>query len=339
MVERLKDVVFHFDGGLASSGQMHLYEYSRSQYGLSRILTAVEQFRRTGAVIDRVTRNQRVKLLVSVPREGSFELEVKVAVRDAAEAYFKGLDFDTLFALVLDKLIPKGEEHFELIRTLALIQFNERQGDEEWRSLLEGVAGGQPASPQDALKIIDYALQSGNQEIGRANITYDRLRRAQIILESDCLRQEAISASGALDGKVDPDQLNKLVAKVRPIFDEVAVPLNESATYLSIGASGEPGKYYHLDRERLEHIQSRVLDETQILIRARIKSYDRESGTGRMRSDAFSGVKSFQVDPDLRDAVQPEIIRAMNKRDVDLTCVRYTDRNGIVTSYVVQAVD
>lgn len=339
MAERFEDVIFHFDGGLASLGQMHLYEYSRSQYGLSRILTAVEQFRRTGRVIEKVTKNQRVGLLVSVPREGSFELQVKVAVRDAAETYFKDIDFDTLFALVLDKLIPKGEEHFDLVRNLAKIQHDEGLPDGEWKEILAQVADGQPASSQDALKIIDYALRSKNPEIGRKNITYDRMRRAQIILESDCLRQSAIGAGKKEIDKIDFDSLNKLVAKVRPIFDEVAVPLNESATSLSIGAKSNPGKYYHLDRERLDHIQSRVLDETEEKIRVRIKSYDRESGTGRMRSDEFFGVKSFQVDPEVRDEVQPEIIHAMNRGAVDLTCARYTDRNGVVTSYVVRSVD
>lgn len=138
---------------------------------------------------------------------------------------------------------------------------------------------------------------------------------------------------------VDYAQIDKLVARVRPIFSELAVPFASSATSLTIGNKKSADSYYRLDSDRLDLIRSRLLDETEVELRVRIKSYDRENGTGRMRSDDFSGIKSFQVDPDVRNEVQPEIIRAMNKRDVTITCARYTDKNGIVTSYVVKSVD
>ena len=151
-------------------------------------------------------------------------------------------------------------------------------------------------------------------------------------------RRKILSSNDRLLSDIDYEQVDKLVAKVRPIFNEVAVPFASSATSLTIGTKKNVDRYYRLDADRLEVIKSRLLDETEIELRVRIKSYDRETGTGRMRSDQFVGIKSFQVDPDVRKEVQPAIIQAMNKREIDLTCVRYTDKNGIVTSYVVRSV-
>lgn len=334
----LEHVLLRFDGGIASGGHMHLYEYSRAQYGFARILTTIEQFRRSGKVIDKVSKNQKVTLIVSAPEKGSFELDIKIAVRDASETYLSGIPFELLLSVVLDRLIPKGEEYSNLVSRLAKIQVAEKPEDVEWLKTLTQISDGGVAQAEDALRVVRHALNSSNPAIGRAEIDPDDIRRAQLFLESDVKREEIIDKYHGLAGKIDYSELDKLVAKVRPIFSEVAVPFSSSATNLTIGRGKNKDKYYRLDGERLDFIKSRVLDETEVELRVRIKSYDRETGTGRMRSDNFVGVKSFQVDPDVRGEVQPEIIRAMNRRDVTLGCARYTDKNGIVTSYVVRSI-
>lgn len=335
----LEHVLLRFDGGIASGGHMHLYEYSRAQYGFARILTTIEQYRRSGKVIDKVSKNQKVTLIVSAPEKGSFELDIKVAVRDASETYLSGVPFDLLLSIVLDRLIPRGEEHSHTIEALAKIQISEGPEDAAWLETLKAISAGETPSAEDALKIINHALGSNSPAIDRAEIEPDDLRRAQLLLESDVKRRKILSNNDKRLSDIDYEQIDKLVAKVRPIFNEVAVPFASSATSLTIGTKKNVDRYYRLDADRLEVIKSRVLDETEIELRVKIKSYDRETGTGRMRSDQFVGVKSFQVDPDVRKDVQPAIIQAMNRREIDLTCVRYTDKNGIVTSYVVRSVD
>lgn len=338
MAEQLKDVVLRFQGGLADGGRMHLYEYSRAQYGFARILTTIEQYRRSGKIIEKVSKNQKIDLIVSVPKKGSFELDIKVAVRDAAETYLETVPFELLFSLVLDRLIPRNEEHEKLIQELAKIQIAERPADLEWLGVLRSIAEGEQAASGQALRIVNAALNSSNAAVGRAGITYDQLRRAQLLLESDYQRQITIVDEEKFLKGIDSAEIDKLVARVRPMFNEVAVPFASSATELTIGNDISSDAYYRLDPDRLEHIQSRILDETEVTLNVWIKSYDRETGTGRMRSDEFSGVKSFQVDPSVREEVQPEIIRAMNKRNIDVTFVRYTDKNGVVTSYMARSV-
>ena len=344
-MDLMEEVVLKFDGGLATRGQMHLYEYGRAQYGVSRVLTTIEQFRRTGSVIDKVSKTRKIDLIVSAPKEGTFQLDILVSVREAAEAFLKDVPFDVLFSLVLERLIPPGEEHEKLITNLgkiALAQLNalpNRNPDQEkWRDELSEIGAGALATPEQALRIVDYGLNTPNAAIGRAGIEYDEMRRAQLILASDAHRARTLAEHSEAIKKIDYGQLDKLVAKVRPMFNEVAVPLDRSANVITLGVSEDHERYYRFDRARLNLIQSRRLDETIVEIKVRIKSYDRENGNGRMRSDEFSGVKSFLVDPDVRSEVQPEIIAAMNRRDVVLKCARYTDSNGIVTSYIVRGV-
>jgi hypothetical protein len=141
-----------FNGGLASGGHIHLYEYSRSQYGFSRFITTVEQFRRTGGVIDRVTSGRTIDMIVSAPERGSFELSVVVPVLKATADALAGTSFKALFSYAWAKLLPAGDKKGQLAIDLAKIEL---ERERERAKLL----GSRDQSETDRLRLLSQIIK------------------------------------------------------------------------------------------------------------------------------------------------------------------------------------
>jgi hypothetical protein len=331
-------IALTYDGDIASLGKMRLYEYGRSQYAFSRILTTVEQYRRTRQIIDRVTSTKRVDLIVTAPRRGSFRLDVDVDSDAPAAAGVA--DFETLFALVLDRLIPMGEEFSDLAASLARIRHREvsqaANVDQQLLQSLDDLAAGEVYDPKLVLDTLEWAINSSNRAIARADISQDEIERAFALTKSDIARQGIIKR---YRGQVNIQELNVLTAKVRTIFNELAVPLGKSADIISIGTATAKRKFYHFDRKRLDFINARDLDAEEIELWVKIKNFDVESATGSMRIDGAGPSKRFNVDPAAGQEVRTNVVLAMNQAGVDVVCVVYKDSNGIVTSYMIKEVN
>lgn len=330
-----------YDGQLAAQGQMLLYEYGRSQYAFSRIITTVEQYRRRKIVLQKIAPSSRVKLKVRAPEKGSFKLEVDIDT--SPDAAVGTADFDVLFAVVLDRLIPGAEEFSEIAATLARIKVAEWNGvgvdqdfNDQAKERIREVAIGAPCSSDLLLKLLLWAKNTLNRAVARSGISQEEIERAEQITISDIERKSVISKGRV---NLDADEINRLTARIRPMFKELAVPLGESADVIWIGSPKDKAKFYSFDRVRLNLIDSRVLDERETELSIKIKSFDVESGNGSMRIHGEPGVKYFSLDPATRNKVQQKTISAMAYDKVSVVCAVYTDSNGVVTSYLLRDVE
>lgn len=330
-------VALTYDGRIASGGRMLLYEYGRSQYAFSRILTTVERYRRSREIIERVSPSKRVDLVVSTPKQGSFQLDIDVDTppRDNTPS------FDALFALVLDRLIPPGEEFLDLVKSLAKIRLAEIRSEEITGNApsasqvrqIELAASGETYDVATAYALVRWARRSPNRAIARADWTQDELDRAEKLLASDMKRKQLVDHH---KGMIDGADIDKLAGRVRPIFKELAVPLGKSADVINIGGEGDKAALYRFDHRRLRVINERMLDEEEVELVVKIKNFDVESSTGSFRSDDFKGVRRFSLDPTTKDEIQSKIILGMEQGSIALLCAVYTDSNGIISSYLVR---
>jgi hypothetical protein len=330
-----------YDGRLASGGEMLLYEYGRSQYAFSRLVTTVEQYRRRRVILQKIVPASRVKIRVRAPERGSFRLDASV---DTSPTGARGTaNFDVLFAVVLDRLIPGLDEFQSLAEALAKIKAAEWQSgddtggefDARARSRVAEIATGDSYASDVLLELLLWAQSSVNRAIARADISQEVLDRAIVIVRSDVARKDLIRRASF---DLDSAEIDKLTARVRPMFNELAVPLGDSADTISIGSPGNRSLFYAFDRERLGYIGTRELDSEEIEIEAKIKNFDVESGNGSMRISGEKGVRYFSLDPAERDEIQHEIVLGMNKSQVTLGCAVYKEANGIITSYMVRSI-
>ncbi|WP_370237560.1 hypothetical protein [Brevundimonas sp.] len=318
---------------------MLLYEYGRSQYAFSRILTTVERYRRSREIIDRVVPSKRVDLIVSAPKKGSFQLDVDVDT----PAKDNTPSFDALFALVLDRLIPPGEEFLDLVKSLAKIRLAEIRTEEitgaavsdHLARQIELAATGETYDVATAFALVRWARRSPNRALARADWSQEELERAEKLLASDMKRKQLVDHH---KGQVDGADIDKLAGRVRPIFKELAVPLGKSADVINIGADDDKSGLYRFDRRRLQAINERHLDAEEVELTVKIKNFDVESSTGSFRSEEFKGVRRFSLDPTTKDTIQSEIIIGMERGSIDVVCAVYTDSNGIISSYLVRNV-
>lgn len=330
-----------YDGKLAASGEMLLYEYGRSQYAFSRIVTTIEQYRRRRVVLQKIAPSSRVRLKVKAPTRGSFKLEVDVDT--SPDTAIGAAEFDVLMAIVLDKLIPGAEEFADMAKKLAVVKVAEWRGeavsdgfDASERARVTSVAEGEVCSSELIIKLIGWAKITLNRSVARLAISQNELERAEQIIRSDIERKSIISKSKV---RLNLEEINRLTARIRPMFSELAVPLGDSADVIWIGSPALKGKYYAFDRERLDLISARSLDEEEVELDIKIKNFDVESGHGSMRIDGESGVQYFSIEAAHREDVQPKIIAVMDRGVVSVTCAVFTDANGIITSYVIRDVD
>ena len=72
-----------YDGGLASEGQLHFYEYGRAAYAVAGLVATVEHFRRTGHVASRISSRSYVDVIINAPERGSFPIDILIPLGEA----------------------------------------------------------------------------------------------------------------------------------------------------------------------------------------------------------------------------------------------------------------
>lgn len=339
-------VSIKFDGGIASVGRLHLYEYSRSQYALSRFITVVERYRLTGEVIDRVTSKKTVDMVVSAPQRGSFGLEVLVPLIQPVSDQLRGIAFDALFSYVWRRLLPPSPATENLAVELAKIELSrekertkqihiQQQSETERINLLVNMSSGHDLTTQRMLDVVERALDSQDQRFLAAGYDTARLVRERDMLKADLESERYLDVSEHQLRAVPTEDLNRLTAKLRPMVPEIALPLRSSASVVSVGTPANDNKFIRLDAERVKRIGERSIDAATMPVVGLIRSYDRFSRRGKLESDEFQKTMYFSLD--FNDESTPKkVIAAMNSREVTCICNAYRDSAGQITSFLLR---
>lgn len=335
-----------FDGGLASSGQLHFYEYSRSQYAMARFIATVEHFRRTGKVTQRITVESNVDVIVRSPQQGSFIEDLLVpAIKDGIAAAVS-TPLSAVISYVFHLLAPRSEKTETTVEELAKIRKAELEADvakaaEHTRQLeiLASIIASERASSKQALDLLDWSLKTGNTAIPRLGLGQSALMQMRDEVQAEVQREQEFEDYREQLESLDEDRLNRLTSRLRPMVSEIALPLRRSADKMSISHGEKETTYAHLDLELVRSIQNRESEEHIVEVTGHVRSYDRDSGIGKITSNELHRVLNFVVPISDRVRLRDQILNAMRKDTVVLLCRRIVDQSGLPTSLILIEVD
>lgn len=175
-----------YDGGLAGTGQLQFYEFSRASYAFARMIATIEHFRRTGQIAQRINRNSYVNLIIKAPKKGSFPLDILIPIfaEIAKEApnYAKvpiGVLLKYVAHSVTSYLSPKQEKEV-LAASAAFVRMAEettKQSVQETARIeaIERMVATQNVTTQAALDVIKAFTVNPNQHLARIDSTVESL--------------------------------------------------------------------------------------------------------------------------------------------------------------------
>lgn len=155
-----------FDGRLASSGQLHYYEYSRAAYAYARFVATIETFRRTGNVPQRITGGSNIDLIIESRGPGSFPIDIIAPIVTSVGTELAGIPLKILIEYVLQsiqRLLPRNESALLEAAKIQLAVERERtaqvQSQEESARLasIEKMSTDQNVTIRAALSLLEQA--------------------------------------------------------------------------------------------------------------------------------------------------------------------------------------
>ncbi|MFN3496817.1 MAG: hypothetical protein ACK40A_00290 [Pannonibacter indicus] len=344
-----------FDGGLASTGQLHFYEYSRSQYATARFVATIEHFRRTGRVAERITVNSNIDIIINTPKRGSFVEDLFVPALQQGMAAVISTPLSSLISYVWHLIAPRSEKTDSLIDSLAKIRLAEIQAEIQKASLdvdiqkererteqlnsLRGIISDERATTKQALELLKWAIESSNMAIQRSGINTENLIKSKVEIEAEQQREGEFKEHIEQLENVGEDSINKLTSRIRPMITEMALPLRRSADRISLSHGEAKTAYAHLDDEVVKAIQKRKTEEVIVEVIGHVKSYDRDNGIGKIISDQLHRTLNFVVPIADRRRLRESILEAMRIDKVKLLCRRVIDDSGLPTSLILIEVD
>lgn len=345
----MSDVIeISYDGGLAASGQLHFYEYSRASYGFARLLSTAEHFRRTGFVAQKINKRNYVDLVIVAPREGSFVTEVVVPALADPAMKLAAIPIKALVAYIFQLLSPRSKKTDETLIELAKIRLAEEkertsQSREETKRFdaLRKTVETETVTTRQALDLVKYALKTTNRAVDRLqpnkNVYEDMARE----IAAEAAREKEIKAVESHLEKLDPKAVARLTSRVRPMVKEMGLPLRKSADNFTIGgAANDDQPLAYFDDARVKAIESKTTLEDPFVVDCRIKGYDRDAAVGKLKSEEFPRALTFIVPPDRKLELQPKILAAM-RDDVDtVNCevLKVVDKSNQPTSLILMNV-
>lgn len=332
-----EEIAIRFDGKLASSGKIHFYEYTRSQYATARFISTIEHFRRTGAVSQRITKASYVEILVSAPQKGSF-LEVLLIKAQETAAVAVLTPLSSLISLVWETMLPRSQRVDQAVVALAQIQLAQEKERTLQLSELRKIVETGNATTQEALKLIAAAQTSNNPAISDLNLNQGSLAELLAETQQESNRQELILESKIALQKVPAADLAKLTSRLRPMLPEMALPLNRSASSLSIEAGSERKPLILLNPRNVQELTEKELDDKLETFVVHVKSYDRDRGVGKVTSSSFDRHLNFIVAPSDEERLRPLILDAMEKDQVLFSCNTFKDKSDQVTSLFLREI-
>lgn len=343
-----------FDGGLAHSGQLHFYEWSRSQYALARFVATVEHFRRTGKITDRITLQSNIDIIVKSPERGSFVEDILVPAIQEGLATAISAPLSAVISYVWQLMSPRTEKTETTIRELANIRAaeesnpavaleQERTKQEQIRleqlKVWKEIGEGERANTKAALDLVRWAIGTSHAAVARLGLSQAELQDIEQELTAEEQRQEEFAQHEQALSGIEESKINRLTSRLRPMVPEIGLPLRRSADRLSIGRGKDGTTYAQLNPEVIASIENKVSEDVVVEITGRVKSFDRDSGVGKVTSPTLPRVLNFVVPPGDRSRLIEKILSSMLREKVTLICRRVVDKSGLPTSLILIDVD
>jgi len=340
----MEKISLRFQGGTASIGRLHFYEYSRSQYATARFISTLEHFRRSGQVSQKITGQSYVNIFVEAPQEGSFLETILIQSQETAASAISA-HLSRLISLVWNTLLQRPDTTENELLEMARIQLAEeeqrtQQAREQTFQMneLRQIVDSQNATTQQALSLVDQALNSSNRAYDRAEIDRGRMLALQRELERERARQQRIELDRSELENIDADKLAKLTSRVRPMVPEMALPLRRSADKISVEAGEESEPIAELNRVNVAAVVDRELSDEVVEMDVRVRSYDRDRGVGKISAENLPRQLNFLVAPNSQLPLLDKILNAMRRDFVKFHCRKYLDKSGQVTALLLEDV-
>ncbi len=285
---------FQFEGRLASQNELNFYEAGRFYYGAARLIYTVEEFRQRGRVLSRISSRVNLDARIRASRPGSFIQDVILASAPLiADAAIK-VPFDVIFAHFWSLLLPAGRSKQDAVDIgEKFVRFAEEQTDQisEVRKIVE--SGN--ATTQQALRILELVLNSKNTASMGLSLSPEELesRRQDLITEQG--RERLLEPYREALQSISPEQERRFTSQIRKSAQEMLVPLRSSARNLQISLPANDNKLAFLDEYNAEIITNEQEDENSIVLRVKIKRFDRETGYGLARYDDLMKPIAFRL--------------------------------------------
>lgn len=149
--------ILTFDGGIASEGYIHFYEFGRSTYATARFLNTLEYYRRTGKIPDKITNSRSFEVYSKAPQQGSFFSEVIYSSVQEAAATAINVPLNTLISYVWAMVNPGKEDDEKAIIALAEAMKSSQEQQTKTVESIERIVAGQNAIQQDLIDILKEA--------------------------------------------------------------------------------------------------------------------------------------------------------------------------------------
>jgi uncharacterized coiled-coil protein SlyX len=335
-----------YEGGLASSGQLHFYEYGRASYAFARLIATIENFRRTGRVAEKIGRGSYVDIVIKAPRRGSFPVEIIVPIATTVAPALSGLPLKDLLDYVIHlvkRLLPSDETKLLQLAKIRLEEEKERtkRSKEETKRFREFARAVESSNlnTKMAMDLVKYSMASTNRKIARLEISQADMKRMLDELSEADAREKRIAKSQTKLQKIDSKKLAKLTSRVRPQLAETGLPLRRSATSMRLAADRNKKSIASFDSATIIDINSRDLSEEEESVPLRIFAYDKDTGIGKadILGENLKRVH-FSIPSDLRARLRRKAITAMQRDEVAAQIRRFRDKSGLTTSMLLVAI-
>lgn len=345
MAEKLSLV---FDGKLASTGELHFYEYSRASYGFARFISTIETFRRTGRVPKRIVAGSNIDLIIKAPNQGSFPIDIIAPIATSVGTELASIPLKILVEYVMhsvQRLLPKQENavlkaaeiHLEYERERTA-QVTAQQGGETARlDAIARMVADQNVTTRAALDLIaqtqarnSSAYEVLEEAVGDVADLKDRLT----LMEK---REESFREYRSELENVEDERMLRLTSKVRPQIAEMALPLRKSASYMAVTTGDSRVVSARLNKDEAQDINSRRLTDEVANQDVRLAAYDRDTGVGKLDLIDLSLKRvSFSVPPASRSRLRSKIADAIDRESVPASFRIFKDRSDQITSVVLE---
>jgi hypothetical protein len=343
----MEQISLVYDGGLAATGQLDFYEYSRAAYGLARLVTTIEHFRRTGRVAQRVSFKTDAGLIIRAPQRGSFPLDILIPVaHDIVNQVLQhphvpiGVFVKYIVHLV-KRILPKDEDRIVKLAELELRrdEQNTARSSEETKRLREvrRIVETHNVTLNTAITLLDR-LSARQDSIG-IDIFGSRaeVERVRSEFREAKEREEGLNPYKRHLEAIDESSLVSLTRKVRPQLQEVGLPLRKSASRVAFSGGREHKQFASFDRETIADVNSRALDQRTTIVELRMFAYDRDTGHGRcdlMEHDMKR--VSFSVPVNLRSRLRKKVLDSIDQDAVMARVRFFRNKDNQITSILLE---
>ena len=323
----LESIQFKFDGGMSSNHELNFYEAGRFSYGAARWLYTLEKFRQDRKVISRLSTRVEADIRIRAPKRGSFLQEIIITAAPIIADCALKVPFEAMVAYAWDKISPPNTNDKELAVVLAKQEIEKEREKTKQFEIFAEVVSNNNATTQQTLSILDELVRRDRSHIvDGKEILREDLQLARDRTKAEVDRQQLIHEYIDQFSSLNSKESDLLAGQLRKSVPDMVLPLRSSATQLSIGGGSSKKSFAALDFKTGKAIGAQLEDKNREVWRGKLKSYDREQGTGKFRYDDYKNPISFRIPHELRRNLSPKIVQAM-QMDTVLATVQFIRDN------------